>query len=282
MNSLGLTLSTPETEKYTHILLGNSKHPSVIDLIFMTDNPLFPSPTHSIHDDWQFKSDHLPLLTSILLPSIFQPIVKKWMILRDSEEETAFLYSISLHIQNILAVFNSSSDVYFYANALSHIIDQEWQDNAKTVNICTKSKPWWNTQCSATLKSFQAYKSKANWAKFRWCTWLAKCAFFNKKIKDIAEEDHYPWDLILWISKWNLPPSQSINYNRKSCDELDNLWQALDSSYNSTSNCPVNLNAIKSIDAQSEQLWPPFSNTELFDALNPCANASVPGPDHLS
>lgn len=95
MNALGLTLSTPSEAKYTHVPYDTNKHLSVIDLIFMIDDPS-QSPIYQIHDNWQYNSDHHPLLTSLPIPSFFQPFIEKLTIPQDSEEEAAFLYSISV------------------------------------------------------------------------------------------------------------------------------------------------------------------------------------------
>ncbi|KAF9441076.1 hypothetical protein P691DRAFT_608488, partial [Macrolepiota fuliginosa MF-IS2] len=73
-----------------------------------------------------------------------------------------------------------------------------------------------------------------------------------------------------------LPPVQSIKHKGKMCDDLQDLWLALDDTYNSAEGKIIN-----PLPLQNMREWPPFSTEEALNALHPTANSS-PGRDHLN
>ena len=85
-----------------------------------------------------------------------------------------------------------------------------------------------------------------------------------------------------WVKKHKPPTTEAIKFNGQPCNNLDDLWYTLHHSYNSAQNRPINLCLLDEIPPSPTATWPPFSDAEVYEALNKCSNSSAPGPDHLS
>ena len=62
----------------------------------------------------------------------------------------------------------------------------------------------------------------------------SKCVLFDDKITEITNKKCGPWELMNWVKKHKLPAIEVIQFNRWPCIKLDNLQNALHSSFNST------------------------------------------------
>jgi len=85
-----------------------------------------------------------------------------------------------------------------------------------------------------------------------------------------------------WIKKRNLPVVKAIKYNNCPCLEINDLWNALHSTFNLAQNCQVNVNILDKIPDKSTKEWPPFSKEEFRKAIAKYNNSSASGPDKLS
>jgi len=85
-----------------------------------------------------------------------------------------------------------------------------------------------------------------------------------------------------WVKKHKIPAIKAIKYNRQLCLELNNLWQALHTSFNLAQNYQVNTNIFEEIPNKSVTHWNSFSKEEFKSFINKCNNALIPSPDKLS
>ena len=92
---------------------------------------------------------------------------------------------------------------------------------------------------------------------------------------------HNTWELMSWVNKYKLPAIKSIKYEDCQCLEIDDLWNALHSTFNKTLYCQVNVNILNEINNKPILSWPTFSKEELRLTLSNCNNLSASGPDKL-
>jgi len=70
-----------------------------------------------------------------------------------------------------------------------------------------------------------------------------------------------------WVKKRNLPAVKAIKYNNYPCLEINNLWNALHSTFNHTQYCQININILEEIHDKSAKEWPPFSKKDFMKAI---------------
>jgi len=85
-----------------------------------------------------------------------------------------------------------------------------------------------------------------------------------------------------WVRKKNLPAIEAIYHKGQPCNNLEALWNALHSSYNSAENRSINTRFLDNINQCDDINWPPFTDQEFIDAIAKCLNSSFPGPDHVT
>ena len=95
---------------------------------------------HSIHPDWCLTSDHASL--TITIPIIKESVISsKYSIIKNSEEEAAFIKNATISIKNLntsnLSDINRLENII---NKLTNKIKSAWEKNSKTINIMRYSK----------------------------------------------------------------------------------------------------------------------------------------------
>jgi len=75
---------------------------------------------------------------------------------------------------------------------------------------------------------------------------------------------------------------ETIKYNSQQCLDINNLWCALHSTFNTASNCQVDTSTPDEISDKPTVSWPEFSREEFKFALSSCNDSSAPGSDKLS
>ncbi|CAA7270904.1 unnamed protein product [Cyclocybe aegerita] len=154
--------------------------------------------------------------------------------------------------------------------------------------ISTKSKPtkrsksWWTDECSNTFRVYQLSHSLADYNKFKKVCKDAKSDFFDEHIAEITTSHKRPWDLMEWVKQRKLPPCEAIRNGDQPCHDMDDLWDALHSTYNSASGREYDASVLDELPDEPVREWADFLEHELLSALKGCSNSSAPGPDHVT
>jgi hypothetical protein len=86
-----------------------------------------------------------------------------------------------------------------------------------------------------------------------------------------------------WVGPRKTPPVKAILYQGMPCTSLDQLWNALHSTFTSALDRPIDLSVLgDKWESPSIRAWVPHPAAELLDALTGTSNRSAPGPDHIT
>jgi len=85
-----------------------------------------------------------------------------------------------------------------------------------------------------------------------------------------------------WVKKQKLPVVEAIQYKGHLCIELEDLWNALYSFFNSTQAREVNIHFLDEISGKTPTEWNLFSKQELINTIKKYNNLSVLGLDKLT
>ena len=145
--------SIPALSVPTHHSDISSYANSVIDLIFLGMS--CAQVTHCIEPDLRKPSDYVPLIIDLSIAP--ENICVCRMVLKcDSEEETAFLLSVSKGLLQLnFSSLDSTTGLDLLSEAISRLFADCWATYAKKNNVTTWSKEWWNNKCRTTLETYR-------------------------------------------------------------------------------------------------------------------------------
>jgi len=210
-------------------------------------------------------------------------VISKFSIVKNSkEEEENFIKEVSYVIKDIdVSDLSDSNKLEDTTNSLASSLENAWRMNSKQVNIMRHCKSWWNEECSLALSNYRSTRSLDNWKIFKSKVKLSKQSFFDLKIQKIANKKRGPWELMNWVNKRKLPTIKAIKHNSQQCHDIDNLWNALHSTFNTALHHQVDVDVLDEIINKLTSSWPPFSKEEFKITIANCNNASTPGLDKL-
>ena len=151
--SYSLVHSIPVLSVPTHYSDISGHANSVIDLIFLGMS--CAQVTHRIKPDLRRPLDHAPLIVD--LPIASENICVCRMVLkRDSEEEAAFLLSVSEGLSQLnFSSLDSTAGLDLLSEAISRLFADCWATYAKRITVTSRSKEWWNNKCRAALETYR-------------------------------------------------------------------------------------------------------------------------------
>jgi len=197
--------------------------------------------------------------------------------------KNAFLEEVISSFKNFNASNITSKEVLEHmVNKLNSIVNQAWNKNAKRSRITKHSKKWWSEECNKALTNYQSTRSLNDWKIFKKVVKDTKRAFFDLKIQEVTEKSHSPWELTSWINKQKLSATEAIKHEGQPCLMLENLWNALYSTFNTVLHRQVNMDVFNELSPKPITAWAPFSKEEFRQALNKYNNLSAPDPDKLT
>ena len=193
-DSLGLMCSLPELPVPTHYSDTDGHANLVIDLIFLGMS--CAQVLHRIEPDLRWPSDYASLLVDLPISPENIRFSRK-VLKRDSDEENDFLSSVTMRLRALnFSRLNSVDDLDLLSKAISRVIFNAWEANARNITITTRSKEWWNDKYRDTLAIYRHTRAREDWRLFCSTTRSAKQSFFDDKIAEIVSTNKCPWDLM--------------------------------------------------------------------------------------
>ncbi|KAJ2923470.1 hypothetical protein H1R20_g13624, partial [Candolleomyces eurysporus] len=259
---MGLEYARPSNYGPTFVSRANQNTRSVIDLVFVnTPNTLSANVRWVVeHQGW---SDHIPLSANVPLKHAV-PKVKGRTLAPFSDEEKEFIVNIVLDIGDWSGYHPSTAEeVERMTSAIAGAFSTVWNEHSTQYTIGPNSKEYWNDECTKALET-------------------AKREFFDKQIEEVATTNKRPWDLMEWIKERKNPLCEAIQFEGRPCHKLDDLWDALHSTYNAASDHPVDPSILDGLEDEPKRSWPKLLQFELGQALEVCSAHSAPGPNQIT
>ena len=164
LNPYSLVCSFPMLSVPTHYLDISGHANSVIDLIFLGIS--YAQVTHSIEPDLRQPSDHAPLIVNLPIASENIQVYRK-VLKQDSEEEVAFLLSVSKELSQLdFSALDSVTGLNLLSEAISGLFADCWATYAKRMTVISQSKEWWNNKCRTALETYRQTREQSDWSSF--------------------------------------------------------------------------------------------------------------------
>jgi hypothetical protein len=292
MDKLELEYAFPSNGgEATHIPDQPGQRVSVIGLVFasagMRNQQEF---RYRIKEDdvERWGSDHRMLKIEVLFLEGEPEVEPKRKIEAWSEEEDDYVSQVSNELTRLAReAVDSKEKLTAVMDQVTTTFKRAWEVYSEEKNPSKHGKVWWNKDCKEAYGEMKLNGGRSNWTVrtgLKRTIQKTKRNHFDKKIKQMASDRKQPWDLMPWARECKLPATEAIlNDQGESCNDTDMLSNTLHSTYNSASNCNVNLDCMTvGLNKLPERGWNPFSRQELLDALKSCAKNTAPGPDHIS
>jgi len=220
-DSLGLMCLLPELPVPTHYSDTDDHANSVIDLIFQGMS--CAQVLYCIEPGLRWPSDHAPLLVN--LPISPKNICFSRKVLKcNSDKENNFLSFVTIGLYALnFSKLDSVNDLDLLSKAISRIISNAWDANARNITITAHSKEWWNNECRNALATYKCTRAREDWHMFCFTTRSTKRSFFDNRIAEIVSTNKCPWDLMSWVKQRKLPAVEAIQYQGLPCNTLSDL-----------------------------------------------------------
>ena len=159
----------------------------VINLMFLRSE-FIEHNNHSIHLNWRLTSNYAPFTINI---HIFEEYVqiRKWTLVKNSEEEDHFLEDLIEVIKKIdtanlwsMEALESAIQLFIYH------MDKIWYKYLKITNITKYSKKWWDENYQRDLDTYRQTKHIEDWKHFKGIVRKSKHNFFDSKIQEISNK----------------------------------------------------------------------------------------------
>ncbi|KAH9929051.1 Endonuclease/exonuclease/phosphatase, partial [Epithele typhae] len=109
-------------------------------------------------------------------------------IKRGSKEEKTFIGDLRDEVATVPAHTATVEELQHTCDGILAAVQRVWEEHAVHPKISSRSKQWWNAECTATRDAFQATRTDENRAAFKRATKAAKNKYFDDRIADACEK----------------------------------------------------------------------------------------------
>jgi len=147
---------------------------------------------HTVREDMMDESDHAPLFATVKVTETNVTNTKLTMP-KDSIEEDMFIEELAGYMSNMdVTNLNTPDAIEQVVKDLGNNVVRLWDSNAKTSKICSKSKSWWNKECTEKIQTYRTDRSPENYRAFKRVVKDSKRKFFdNTSVKLGSTMGHY-------------------------------------------------------------------------------------------
>ena len=136
----------------------------------------------------------------------------------DSKKKVAFLLSVSEELSQLnFYTLDSVASLNSLSEAISKLFADCQATYVKRIMVTTQSQKQWDNKYKTALDTY------------------------NNRNVGIAFTDEQPQDLMSQVKQYKLPVVEAIFFQEQSYNNFPNLWSTLHQSYNTTTNCSIDL-----------------------------------------
>ena len=202
-------------------------------------------------------------------------------IKRKSEAERAFLKDLVEGVSGVPVETDSILGVQRTCDAILAAVQTAWDTHATSPRVTSRSNHWWNDQCKLALTTLKAHRTHEARAAFKRAVKKAKQQHYDERIDAACEKGKRVWDVVAWTKPRSLPMYKSLMHEGRPLVELEELWEAVNRTYNSAAQRQVDMSLLDELPQLERRDCPPISMQELHDAVANTSSRSAPGADHL-
>ncbi|KAI0746613.1 Endonuclease/exonuclease/phosphatase, partial [Daedaleopsis nitida] len=239
MSGIGLSLANVDGAP-THRPHNVALRSTVPDLVFApSDRVANGEVCVNVDLDGRGLSDHAILSTALEVgwwAKSLPPTIK-----RKSEAEREFIKDLLDGVAKVQVELGTSEDVQRTCNAVLAAARAAWDAHAVAPWVSSRSKRWWNDECTRVLTAFRYHRSAETRRIFKRAVKAAKAEYFEERIAAACEKGKRVWDVVSWTKPRSLPMYKSLVHEGRPLVELDELWEAVNSTYNSAAHREVDM-----------------------------------------
>lgn len=270
-NTAGIATYTPHN---------NTNREAVLDLGWLpTALYLHEDYNCRVDPDQRLHSDHSPVFHTLPIRPSFK---SQRRLVPHTDEENAFVEDITDAFQDLEGVeLESAQDIQAACDRMYERINASFERNSKVSRHTTRSKTWWNDECTRARDLFRDDRSDENRKAYRKTYRKAQREYYDVVIKQ-ATNDGRVWGLTSWTKARPVNTTSGlVDRNGNTLTDPDSIREGFAARFFSAQDRQVDLTLFDELEAKPTRTYEPLTVAEIREVLSKCGN-TAPGADHIS